>query len=74
MTTILIVGSFNFTFSFLFFRFFHFMQFLTFIDPVPREQYVWQLLFIINMAYDDKASLGRGGGVGWGWDGPGGGG
>ena len=44
------------------------MQFLTFIDPVPRQQPLWQLLFIINMAYDDKAcyGFGRGDGVGWG--------
>ena len=54
------------------------MQFLTFIDPVPRQQHLWQLLFIINMAYDDgllwfglKLLVLV---VGVGWDGPGGGG
>ena len=30
------------------------MQFFTFIGPVPRHQHLRQLLFIINMAYDDK--------------------
>ena len=46
------------------------MQFLTFTDPVPRQQHLWQLLFIINMAYDDKACYGLDWNlvVGVGWD------